>query len=334
MAQSDNTVLYILIAALGVGALYITRQFCPSGVLPTDAFDGKLCYQGGSSIGTPGSDDCISGGCTDKITGKAVITSTVGAIGGGNTRCGPGFVLVQGACTCAHNTTFARCPAGYGLYNNKTSCGCGNCKTAKCPTGSHSVVGTGGVGCICIKNAPTGGSCNKVCTGGYVKNNNPCSCVCNSIVHKCGANATAKGNGKTCSCYCNNGYISSGGNCVKSTGQQGGYGGPAPGPTAIQVNNAKLFIADVINRTVQACTGRNIGTTAVVQGYPSAISSMAKMNNYSQNKILAYNNRPFAKTFRSVVMAIVGSYKLNLSPTCTQQMACLNSMSMKECHLL
>jgi hypothetical protein len=114
----------------------------------------------------------------------------------------------------------------------------------------------------------------------------------------------------------------------------GGGAAPKPSLTGVQINNGKLFIASAIYTYVKSCAGRSPTPLQIVRGYPSAITSMAQMNGYHQTKIMAYNHRPFAHLFWSVVTAIMRAYKLTSNQNCIQRTACMNSNSLKECGVL
>lgn len=194
MAQ-DNTGLYLLMGVGVFAALYFTKQFCPGGALPTDALDGRLC----------------PGPLTDTVDNIIANTDSVLGIGGKATpptgwnfaiaasqSCPRSYVRVtSGAKTsCVCNSIAKKCGPNTIvrlMTGNKQDNVKGNCTCFKCSAGytasNNSCVPSGPAGTVTGGGTSTGG-CNKVCPAGFKKNNNPCSCVCNSTVHPCGANAT------------------------------------------------------------------------------------------------------------------------------------------------
>src|SRR6185503_13112293 len=125
-------------ALLTAGALYLTKQFCPGGALPTDAFDGKLCYDGGDIIPLPLDKlDTIITKCPSCDTGQSKSVRSdgkCGCIDVGSTACGNGFVRVSSGCVC--NRAAKQCKAGTVARLDKNGkCVCVGCSLKYTPGG-------------------------------------------------------------------------------------------------------------------------------------------------------------------------------------------------------
>ena len=318
--MAKDSGLFEMVLVLGIGGfavLYLTRNFCSGGAFPVDG----LCYE---NLGEPGSDECQR----DPAACGAVNTDPDYAGGSAGPKTSPPTRAddcnrwngVWRANKCHCNRVDKRCPANavVNIVNSKCAC-------VYCPAGTKRST-TSAMANSCIKTSAgtvTGGG---TCSG---KSGN-CNWDCKNAY--CWTSKGPKVN-KVCIVGNSNRNYSCNLakqkflNANKSTGS-----GPIS-PSGVKVENAKLFIADYISRTVRTCTGIYVSNQKIIQGWPNNVNTLAKQNNYTQGAFVQYNNRPFAKLLRDTIVAVIRAYRGNMNSTCNQKMACLNGRSLRECGL-
>ena len=320
--MAKDSGLFEMVLVLGIGGfavLYLTRSFCYGGAFPVDG----LCYEGGT--GEPGSDECLY----DPAACGAVNTDPDYAGGG---SAGP---------KTATPTRADSCNKWGGVWGNDNKCHC-NRVVKHCA--ANAVVNIVNSKCSCV-NCPAG---TRRSTASAMAN----SCLKTSAGTVTGS-SRCSGKSGNCNWDCKNAYCWTGKGakvskvCIRGNSNRS-YScglarqkfidsnkviGTGPAPSGVKIENAKLFIADFISRTVRTCTGIYVSNQKIIQGWPSNVNTLARQNNYTQGAFVQYNNRPFAKLLRDTIVAVIRAYRGNMNPTCNQKMACLNGRSLRECGL-